>query len=193
MKRLCVFCGSNDGEGAAYRHSAARLGRLIAGRGLGLVYGGGGTGLMGALADAALENGGEVIGVIPRALATKELAHPGLTQTRLVETMHERKALMEELSDGFIALPGGIGTLEEICEMLTWAQLGIHRKPCALLDVEGFFVHLIAFLDHASEQKFFLPQHRRLLIVETGPEALLAEFESYQPPPIQRWMDRATT
>jgi len=147
MSRLCVFCGSSPGHDPAHGASAAQLGRVLAERGIGLVYGGGRVGLMGILADAALAAGGEVIGVIPQALLDREIGHRGLTQLRVVDSMHARKALMGELAEGFIALPGGIGTLEELFEVWSWAQLGLHRKPCGLLDVNGFFAPLVDFLD----------------------------------------------
>jgi uncharacterized protein (TIGR00730 family) len=162
-------------------------------RGIGLVYGGGSVGLMGLLADAVLAGGGMVDGVIPRRLARKEIAHAGLTRLHRVGSMHERKALMADLSDAFVALPGGMGTLEELAEILTWAQLGLHRKPCALLDVEGYWRPLVAFFDHAVEEGFLRPGHRALLLVETDPEALLDRLAAWKAPPAERWIDRRST
>jgi uncharacterized protein (TIGR00730 family) len=182
MRRLCVFCGSSAGHDPAYRASAAQLGRILAERGIGLVYGGGRVGLMGVLADAALAAGGEVIGVIPQALLDREIGHLGLTQLRVVDSMHARKALMGELAEGFIALPGGIGTLEELFEVWTWAQLGLHRKPCGLLDVDGFFAPLVDFLDRLVEAGFIHPTYRAMLAVASTPEELLARFAAYEPP-----------
>src|SRR5438874_4255466 len=177
MRRLCVFCGSNPGHAPAYRSLAARLGQTLARRNIVLVYGGGRVGLMGALADAALEAGGEVIGVMPQALIDREIGHRGLTELRVVGSMHERKALMAELADGFVALPGGIGTMEEFFEVLSWAQLGIHNKPCGWLNVSAYYDPLIQFLDHAVKQDFLKATHRALLIVEREPAALLDRFE----------------
>lgn len=189
MRRVCVFCGSSPGANPIYLAAAQAMGRTLAGRGLGLVYGGGSVGLMGAVADAALAAGGEVVGVIPRALQLRELAHARLTALHVVGSMHERKARMAELSDGFIALPGGMGTLEELAEMLTWAQLGLHARPVGLLDVGGYFAPLIAFFDHAVAEGFLRPEHRRLLVVGEDPGTLLDRFASWQPPPVERWID----
>src|SRR5437764_11905067 len=174
MQRLCVFCGSNAGGRPAYAEAARRFGAALAARGLGLVYGGGHVGLMGVLADAVLGAGGEVYGVIPRQLADKELAHRGLTRLEVVETIHARKARMAELSDGFVALPGGYGTLDELFEILTWAQLGIHAKPVGLLDVEGFFTPLLAWVRHACAEGFLRQHHVETLRVATGVAELLA-------------------
>lgn len=170
-RRICVFCGSRDGARRSYGEAAVELGRELAGRGVGLVYGGGRVGLMGRVADAALAAGGEVQGVIPRSMVDRELAHTGLTRLHIVETMHQRKALMEDLSDGFIVLPGGIGTLEEVTEVLSWASLSIHRKPCGLLNVQGYFDALTALLDHAVAEGFYRTEHRELLLVrnQIGP------------------------
>ena len=190
LRRICVFCGSSAGGSAAYGAAARALGTLLARRGLGLVYGGASVGLMGAVADAALAGGGEVVGVIPGALAAKEIAHAGLTRLEVVASMHERKARMAELADGFVALPGGMGTLEELSEVLTWAQLGIHDKPCALLDVDGYWRPLVAFLDHAVEERFLRPEHRALLLVEPDAAALLDAFARWSPPTRQRWIVR---
>ncbi len=193
MKRVCVFCGSSPGARPAYRATAERFGALLATRGIGLVYGGASVGLMGAVADAALAAGGDVVGVLPRALATKELSHGDLTELRLVDSMHERKAQMAELSDGFVALPGGVGTLEELFEILTWAQLGLHAKPCALLDADGYFASLLAFLDHAVAERFVRPQHRAMLLVDDAPERLLDAMLRYRAPHVEKWLDRSET
>lgn len=178
MKRVCVFCGANAGLREEYRSAARLLARALARRGLGLVYGGGNVGLMGTLADAMLLAGGEVIGVIPQRLVDKEVAHRGLTELRIVDTMHQRKAKMNELSDAFIALPGGYGTLEEFFEILTWSQLGIHRKPSGLLNVLGYYDSLLAMLDHAVAENFLLPANRKLVIAETDAELLLPRLAS---------------
>ena len=188
VRRLCVFCGSNVGRSAGYRRLAEQLGRALAGRRVGLVYGGGRVGLMGALADAALAAGGEVIGIIPQALMDREIGHRGLTELRVVGSMHERKASMAELADGFVALPGGIGTLEELFEVWTWAQLGLHAKPCGLLDTDGFFAPLVEFLDHLVTTGFVQPAHRSMLVTAESPEALLAAFASYQAPLVAKWV-----
>lgn len=182
MRRVCVFCGSSSGTRPAYAEAARATGRLIAQRGLGLVYGGGEVGLMGILANAALEAGGEVIGVIPEALMRMEVGHPDLTALHVVATMHERKAMMAELSDGFIALPGGIGTLEELFEIWTWGQLGIHPKPLGFLDVAGYYDALHAFLDHSVGEGFLKARHRAMTAVESDPAALLDRLAAYQPP-----------
>jgi uncharacterized protein (TIGR00730 family) len=173
MRRICVFCGSKVGDRPVYAEAALRLGELLARRGLGLVYGAGNIGLMGVLADAALSRGGEVIGVIPRSLVDRELAHQGLTELYIVETMHQRKALMADLSDGFIALPGGFGTCDELFEILTWGQLGLHSKPVGLLNVDGFFDPLLAWLDHTVEEGFVKPIHRSALLTESDSARLL--------------------
>ena len=173
MKRVCVFCGSNEGTSRVYADQAVRLGQEMAARKLGLVYGGGRVGLMGVIADAVLAAGGEAIGVIPHGLERKELAHRGLTQLHVVGTMHERKALMEKLSDGFIAMPGGFDTLDELCEILTWRQLSIHGKPTGLLNASGFFDGFLAFVDHAVAQGFIKPEHRAMIRVSPEPAALL--------------------
>jgi uncharacterized protein (TIGR00730 family) len=190
MHSIGVFCGSNTGSGTAYADAARRLARAIAGRGLRLVYGGGSIGLMGVLGETALAAGGYVIGVTPRRLLEKEVVLKGLTELRVVETMLERKALMAELSDAFIALPGGLGTLDELFEMLTWSQLGIHRKPCALLDVDDYYGRLASFLDHAVTQRFITPQHRAMLIVEVDAEAVIDRLVSTPLPDVSKWMDR---
>ena len=190
MKRLCVFCGSAAGARADYARAAQALGTALARRGIGLVYGGGSVGLMGLLADAVQAAGGETIGVIPQGLASKELAHAGLTELRVVGSMHERKALMASLADGFVGLPGGLGTLEEICEMLTWAQLGIHRKPVALLDVAGYWAGLRALLAHAIAEGFVDPASAGLLLVATTADDLLDRLSAWQPDGRRRvWLD----
>jgi uncharacterized protein (TIGR00730 family) len=193
MKRVCVFCGSSAGRNPRYLEAAKRVGVTLARRGIGLVFGGGSIGLMGAVADAALEAGGEVVGVIPKALQLRELAHARLTTLHVVASMHERKAKMADLADAFVALPGGMGTLEELSEILTWAQLGLHARPCGLLDVEGYYRPLIAFFDHAAAEGFLRPEHRRLVLVADDAEALLDQFEAWKPPPIERWLDRRST
>jgi uncharacterized protein (TIGR00730 family) len=176
LTRICVFCGSSAGVRPSYARAARDLGILLARRGIGLVYGGGSEGLMGAVADAALAAGGEVIGVIPETLVAREFAHARLTELRIVTSMHERKALMAELSDAFVTLPGGFGTLDETCEMLTWTQLGIHEKPCGMLDVDGYFAPLLAFLDSAVVEGFLRPENRALVALDTDPERLLSRL-----------------
>lgn len=193
MKGLCVFCGSSAGETSRYVDAATGMGRLLAERGVKLVYGGSRMGLMGRLADAALEAGGTVVGIIPRALVHREVAHEELTELRVVESMHERKALMAELADGFVALPGGLGTLEEFFEVLTWSQLGLHRKPCGLLDVNGYFRPLVRFLDHAVDQGFLAQSHRGMIQVHEEAEELLHRLEGYQPPTVPRWLEPGET
>ena len=190
MKRLCVFSGSSPGARKGYAVAADRFGRLLARSGLGLVYGGASIGLMGTVADAVLDEGGEVIGVIPRALVIKEVVHEGLPDLRVVDSMHERKALMAELADGFVALPGGLGTLEEFCEILTWAQLGIHQKPMGLLDVGGYFQPLLRFLDHIVYEHFMRPEHRSMVLVEEEPEPLIAAIQRYHPAEQKKWLDQ---
>lgn len=191
MHSLCVFCGSSPGVRPEYRAAAVLLGATMARGRITLVYGGAAVGLMGAVADAALAAGGEVIGVLPRRLATREIAHSGLTRLELVDTMHERKARMAELADGFVALPGGIGTLEELFETWTWAQLGLHRKPCGLLDVAGYYTPLIRFLDASVEQGFVRPAHRAMLVVAPQVEGLFAAFAAYRAPQLPKWLAEA--
>jgi uncharacterized protein (TIGR00730 family) len=191
--RICVFTGSRAGARAEYADAARRLGRLLVGRGYGLVYGGGNVGLMSEIADAVLEQRGQVIGVIPELLVGKELAHRGLTELRIVKSMHERKAVMAELSDGFMGLPGGIGTMEEFFEVLSWAQLDLHDKPCGLLNVSGYYQHLIRFLDRAVEEGFVKPKHRSMLIVEEEPDRLLDRFEAFIAARTTRRFDRRRT
>jgi uncharacterized protein (TIGR00730 family) len=188
--RICVFCGSNIGSGSAYAEAAGKLGTTLAQRSCGLVFGGGRVGLMGKVADAALAAGGEVIGVIPQALVAKELAHRGVTDLRVVGSMHERKALMAELSDAFIALPGGYGALDEFCEILTWVQLGLQRKPCGVLNVEGYYDWLLRFLDHAVEQQFIHPAHREMLIVDDDPSKLPVRLLDAHVPQVDKIMSK---
>lgn len=190
LRRICVYCGSSVGASPVHREAAVALGTHLARSGIGLVYGGGNVGLMGALADAALAAGGEVIGVIPRAMVDLEVAHRGLADLRVVGSMHERKALMADLADGFVALPGGLGTLDELFEILTWAQLGLHHKPIGLLDVGGYFAPLLAFLDGAVAARFVADEHRRMLLRADDPSALLEQFRSYRPPAPFKWLDR---
>lgn len=187
VKNVCVYCGSNVGVRTEYADAARRLARHLAASGVGIVYGGASRGIMGILADEMLVAGGEVVGVIPQALKAREIAHGGLTELHVVNSMHERKAMMAERSDAFVALPGGFGTLEEIVEMLTWAQLQIHAKPCALLNVAGYFDGLLAYLNHAVAEGFVRPQHREMLLVAENPEELLRRFESYHAPAEQKW------
>ena len=193
IRRICVFCGSNVGANGAYVDAARTLGQLFAREGIALVYGGGSVGLMGELADSVLGSGGEVIGVIPHALWAREVGHRGLTDLRIVETMHERKAMMADLSDAFIALPGGLGTLEEIFEVWTWAQLGLHQKPLGFLDVEGFYTPLMHFLDVAMRERFLKDAHRAIAVVERDPEALLRRFDAWRPPRVEKWITREET
>jgi uncharacterized protein (TIGR00730 family) len=188
MKMVCVYCGSNPGRLPAYREAARLLGHEMASRGLGLVYGGASIGVMGAVADAVLERGGQAIGVIPYSLATKEVSHDGLDELIVVDSMHERKAKMAELSDGFIALPGGWGTIEEIFEMLTWAQLGFHEKPCGLLNVAAYYDQLFAFLENAIEQQFVKEEYRPMIIMDKIPGTLLDRFDHYCAPKVRKWI-----
>ncbi|MFT0548429.1 TIGR00730 family Rossman fold protein [Allopusillimonas ginsengisoli] len=191
--RLCLFSGSSPGHQPIYAEAATRLGHVLADADIGLVYGGASVGLMGAAADAAQAHGGEVIGVIPRFLVEKEVAHNGLQDLRIVDSMHQRKALMAELSDGFIALPGGLGTLEELFEVWTWAQLGQHTKPCALLNINGFYDGLSTFLDHVVAEGFLKQVHRDMLIVEEDVATLLAVMHNYQAPPVTKWIKQEHT
>jgi uncharacterized protein (TIGR00730 family) len=193
LNRVCIFCGSSPGGQPAYVEAARQVGALLAHRGLGLVYGGGRVGLMGAVADAALAEGGEVIGVIPSSLAQKEIAHESLTEMRVVNSMHERKAQMAELSDCFLALPGGFGTLDEFFEVVTWAQIGIHNKPCGLLNVAGYFDPLLALVDHALAERFVRPEHRSLILTDSDPALLLDRMALYHSPIVDKWMDRDQT
>ncbi len=189
LNRVCVFCGSSNGRRPSYRAAAAELGRLLAARRIGIVYGGGNVGLMGALADAALEAGGGVIGVIPEHLVSRELAHRSV-DLRIVHSMHERKALMADLSDAFIALPGGLGTFEEFCEVLTWSQLGLHVKACALLNVERYYDELLGLFDHAVAEGFVRAENRRLVLVDEDADRLLDRLAAWHSPQVERWIDR---
>ncbi|MBD0269356.1 MAG: TIGR00730 family Rossman fold protein [Cyanobacteria bacterium Co-bin8] len=190
MNRICVYCGSNFGDRKSYLETAQALGTVMAERGIMLVYGGSNVGLMGAVADAVLGAGGQVIGVIPQALVDKEVAHTGLNDLRVVSSMHERKALMAELSDAFIALPGGLGTLEEFCEIATWTQLGFHTKACGLLNVDGFYNGLLTFLDHATQEKFIRPAHRGIVLADTDPAVLIDKLAEFEMPVVQKWIAR---
>lgn len=189
MKRVCLFCGSSPGVRTIYCEIAAQMGAALATRGIGLVYGGGDVGVMGAAAHGALGRGGEVIGVIPMNLFDKEVKHRAVADIRIVDSMHERKALMAELSEAFIALPGGFGTLEEFFEVLTWGQLGLHKKPCALLNVENFFDPLLVLLDHAVAEGFVKEAHRSLVLVENDVERLLDKMAAWHPPIVNRWLE----
>lgn len=191
--RICVFCGSSPGRLPVYQEAATAFGRALAEAGIGLVYGGASVGLMGAVADAALSRGGEVIGVIPESLSSKELAHTGLTELHVVTSMHARKAMMADLSDAFVALPGGVGTLEELFEIWTWAQLGHHRKACGLLNVHGFYDRLTAFLDHVTDEAFMRPAHRGILLVERDAPSMLQAIRDYTPSITPKWIERGET
>lgn len=188
LRWICVFCGSSAGEDPRYLDAASALGRLLVARGLGLVYGGSRVGLMGRLADTVLEGGGEVVGVIPRALVDREVAHGGLTELIITDSMHDRKATMAERSDAFLAAPGGIGTLEEFFEVLTWGQLGLHRKPCGILNTKGYFDPLIRLLDHAEREGFLHPAHRSMVLVHPEPGPLVDAMGRYEPPRVPRWI-----
>ncbi len=189
LSRVCVFCGSSEGARRSYRDAAATLGRMLAARRLGVVYGGGNVGLMGALADAALDGDGEVIGVIPEHLVAKELAHRGV-DLRVVHSMHERKALMADLADAFVALPGGFGTLEEFFEVLTWSQLGLHGKPCGLLNVDHYYDGLLGFFDLAVHERFVREESRSLVVVDADAGRLLDRLAAWRPPAVTQWLDR---
>jgi uncharacterized protein (TIGR00730 family) len=193
LSSICVYAGSSPGARPAYADAARALGEVIAGRGLGLVYGGGDVGLMKVVADAAMGAGGAVTGIIPRTLLEREIGHGALTELLVVETMHERKLAMAERADAFIALPGGIGTVEELVEVLTWTQLGVHDKPCAVLDVEGYWQPLLALLDHAVTERFLPEKHREMLLSDTDPQALLDALEAWQPQSVPKWLDRERT
>jgi uncharacterized protein (TIGR00730 family) len=193
LKSICVFCGSNCGARPEYSAAGEALGRILAEHGICLVYGGGNVGLMGKIADAVLGAGGKVTGVIPQALVLKEIAHAHLTELKVVNSMHERKSLMAELADGFIAMPGGFGTLDEFCEILTWSQLGLHHKPCGVLNVRGYYDSFLQLLDHAVAELFLRPLHRAMVIADKDPETLLARMISYEAPQTGKWIDRNDT
>mgnify|MGYP003633593302 FL=1 len=187
MARICVYCGSNSGLRPSYAKAARELARVLVANNFGLVYGGADKGIMGIIANAVLAAGGEVHGVIPRALQDKEIAHRSLTALHVVASMHERKSMMADLSDGFIAMPGGFGTLEEIIEILTWGQLQFHRKPCGLLNVDGYFDDLLSYLDHAVEEGFLRPENRQMLLCDVTAEGLLRQFADYSAPRVEKW------
>lgn len=193
INSICVYCGSSPGRLDAYASAAFSLAESLASRNIKLVYGGASIGIMGMLADRILKLGGHVIGVIPKALAHKEVAHHHLTELHVTKSMHERKMLMAELSDGFIALPGGIGTMEELFEIWTWAQLGLHNKPCGLLNVEGYYDSLIEFLDYVLAEQFVKQHHHAMLIVEKNPDVLLERYINYQPPVVKHWLGKEET
>ena len=190
LRRICVYCGSNPGNDPSHRTAAHDLGAFLARNGIGVVYGGGHVGLMGAVADGALSHHGEVIGVIPKSLMEKELGHGGVTALHVVSSMHERKQMMVDLSDGFIALPGGFGTLDELFETLTWLQLAFHEKPVALLNVGGFFDGLITFIAHMSRNGFLKPEHAACVLVDNEPEQLLASMAAFRPPDLGKWIEK---
>lgn len=193
MRRVCVFCGSYSGVRPGYAAAARLTAEVLVEAGLELVYGGGRVGLMGIVADEVLRLGGSAVGVIPRALKAREVGHDGLTELHVVDTMHARKAMMADLADAFIALPGGLGTMEEIFEIWTWSQLGMHHKPCGFLDVEGYYAPLAVFLDHATREGFIRPQIRAAAMFERDPGALLRRFAAYEAPDVEQWIDRART
>lgn len=190
MKWICVFCGSSPGGRLEYRAATKELASELVGRDIGVVYGGGKVGLMGTLADAVLALGGRVVGVIPEHLMAREIGHPGLTQLHVVRSMHERKALMADLCEAFIALPGGFGTLDEFCEVLTWSQLGLHTKPCGILNVLDYYTSFLVLLDHAVQERFLKPENRRLVLARNSPAELLQALEDWQPVPVEKWLDR---
>lgn len=188
IARVCVFCGSNPGTHQEYLDGARRLGRVLASRGIEVIYGGGRVGLMGAMADAVIQAGGKVEGVIPDVLVAKEIAHPRLFRLHVVSSMHERKAMMSSLSDAFIALPGGFGTLDEFCEIVTWGQLGLHRKPCGILNLRNYYDALLAFLNHGASEGFIRQEHRSMVLVNDDPDRLLDMMLAYTPPSVQKWI-----
>ena len=192
MKRLCVYCGSRPGSQPDYPEAAETLARALVRRKIEVVYGGASVGTMGVLANTVLAEGGHVIGIIPQAIVDREVVHRGLSDLRVVTSMHERKVLMAELSDGFIALPGGLGTLDEVFEILTWGQLGLHQKPCGLHNIRDYYRGLIDFLNHAVAERFITDMHRAMLLVEEEPERLLEHFERYQVPAVAKWVDRTS-
>ena len=190
MKRIAVFCGSSNGASKIYREGAVLLGEELANRDITLVYGGASVGLMGAVADAVLTNGGQVIGVIPKMLEEREIAHANLTELIIVHSMHERKAKMAELADGFIALPGGPGTLEEFIEVFTWAQLGVHQKPCGLLNINQYYDPLVSLINHMADQQFLHEQYRSMAIVASSPDQLIDKFQSYEAPAVKSYITK---
>src|SRR3984893_12819785 len=192
MRRICVFCGSSEGRRPEYRAAAEELGAELVRRKIGLVYGGGNVGLMGRVADAVLRAGGEAQGVIPENLMAREIGHKGLTKLHVVRSMHERKALMADLSNAFVALPGGFGTLGEFCEVLTWSQLGLHAKPCGILNVLGFYTPLLAVFAHAVEERFLKSENRGLVLARESPAELLQALEKWHPVRVEKWLDRET-
>ncbi len=187
IKRICIFCGSNPGKNPKFIKTAIKVGTMLAENKIGVVYGGASVGMMGAVANAALAAKGEVIGVIPKVLAIKEIAHPSLSEIHIVKSMHERKALMSEFSHAYIALPGGFGTMEELFEVLTWAQLGIHFKPCAILNVDGYYDKLISFMKHAFKEGYVPKEHQKLILIDTTPQGLLKKIINYQAPTLPKW------
>jgi uncharacterized protein (TIGR00730 family) len=193
ISTLCVYCGSSPGWLPQYAEEASSFGALLASNDISLVYGGGNVGLMGAVADGALQAGGKVVGVIPKALVAKEVAHQGLTDLRVVDSMHERKLMMTDLADGFVALPGGVGTIEEIFEMVTWGQLGLHTKPCAFLNIAGFYDHLFRFLRHMTEHRFLKEQHLDTILMEIDGDKLISSMRMHVPKQVDKWIDRKTT
>lgn len=193
MKRLAVFCGSSMGLSEAYKEGAIQLGKELAKRKITLVYGGSSIGIMGTVADTVLELGGQVIGVIPKMLEEREISHPHLTELLIVDSMHERKAKMVELADGFIALPGGMGTLEELFEVLTWAQLGLHQKPCGILNIHHYYDSLISFIDHMHEQQFLQDQYRSMALIASNPSDLIEQFQSYVAPLVKTYINEKQT
>lgn len=193
MKSICVFCGSNTGSEEVYRQTAVKLGQSLAARKIRLVYGAGNVGLMGVIADACLDAGGEVLGVIPHFLKIKEVCHTSLTELRVTQTMHERKQIMADESDGFIAMPGGFGTLDELCEILTWGQLGLHNNPIGVLNVTGYFDPLLQMFDHMVSQRFLAVPNRQLVLADVSPQGLLEQMERFDPPEVEKWLDRSRT
>jgi len=193
MKRICVFCGSNPGKNPVYLEAAKNLGLFLVEKNIELVFGGGRVGLMGKIADTVMGNGGRVVGIIPKSLADKEVAHEGLTELHVVDSMHTRKAMMADLSDGFIALPGGFGTFEELCEIITWAQLGFHSKPCGFLNIGGYYDPLIELFDKATHERFVRPEHRKLVLIESDIAKMYKLMAGYQPPTLEKWITREDT
>ncbi len=193
MNRICVFCGSKTGSEPLFLEMAIRLGQVLAERGLDLVYGGASIGLMGAVADSVIAGGGKVVGVIPEAMSSKEVAHDGLTEMHVVSSMHERKSMMARLADAFVALPGGFGSFEELLEMITWAQLGIHRKPVGILNVSGYYDPLIQLFERAIEEGFIKPRNRQLFVIEREPDRLLQTLVAHRLPEVKRWITERET